>query len=152
MKGWARSCFIDHLFATFFYKHFYTKSQYWGEKLAFFSLWASLVDMKYIALRGGNLKKGGSPSASSTAITPTDQTSTNSLYGSFLISYGAIQAGVPTTDFLFFCYLVSWMAKPKSATLILPSFPTKILSLLRSLWICLCSCSILSPSKISLIM
>jgi len=37
------------------------------------------VEIKYIAFKAGNRRYGGSDSASSTAITPTDQTSTSSL-------------------------------------------------------------------------
>lgn len=79
MNGCSSSCFIDQRLLAFFYRHFSMKSQYADENFILFSLCGSFVEMKYIAFRGGILRKGGSPSANSTAITPTDQTSTSSL-------------------------------------------------------------------------
>jgi len=97
----------------------------------------SLEVIMYIAFSGGILKFGGSPSANSMAIIPVLQTSTFSLYSFFKINSGAIQAGVPTTDFLCYFSDVSYIAKPKSAILTSPSLFNKILSDFKSLCILL---------------
>lgn len=79
INGWVNNFLIDHLFFKSFYKHFYTKSHILYEYFCLFNLYGSFVEIKYIALRGGSLKYGGSPSTSSIKITPTDHTSTSSL-------------------------------------------------------------------------
>jgi hypothetical protein len=79
MKGCYSNLLIDHLFLIFFSKHRSTKSHILSEYLVLFNLYGYFVEIKYIAFKAGSLKYGGSPSANSIKITPTDQTSTNSL-------------------------------------------------------------------------
>lgn len=61
IKGWLSNLLILHLLLTSFYKHLYTKSHKSEEYLFLFNLYASLVEIKYIAFKAGNLKYGGYP-------------------------------------------------------------------------------------------
>jgi len=107
----------------------------------FFSLGGRLSRIIFMALSGGSLKYGGSPSTISITMIPRDQISTwrqrgeavnkrkgqrvkpeskqrasdtSGPYGSLDMSSGAIQYGVPTRDFLLCTSLDTWAQKPKS--------------------------------------
>ena len=79
MKGCWSNFLMGHLFLRSFSRHFSTKSHMLGEYFCLLSRHESLVEMKYMALSGGSLRYGGSPSISSISMTPADHTSTSSL-------------------------------------------------------------------------
>lgn len=104
----------------------------------FFSLGGELSRIIFMALSGGSLKYGGSPSTISMTMMPRDQMSTcgepgggqrqkrtnrpqtqrgsltSGPYGSLEMSSGAIQYGVPTRDLRLCTSLDTWAQKPKS--------------------------------------
>mmetsp|Transcript_2199 Transcript_2199/g.7705 ORF Transcript_2199/g.7705 Transcript_2199/m.7705 type:complete len:250 (-) Transcript_2199:618-1367(-) len=141
MKGCSSSCSADERRSGLVSRLLAKK--WWKARLHLAlsaSLGASLMVMSSSARRGGSCSSGGSPSAISMAVMPRLHTSTAPSYSVPLMSSGAIQYGVPTTDVRLFSSLVNAMAKPKSATLTLPSKSTSTLSLLmsRCRWWCLC--------------
>jgi hypothetical protein len=103
-----------------------------------------------MAMIGFILKYRGSPSHNSTKIIPKDQISTLSVYSYFLISSGAIQAGVPANSCEVVLSLVNCNAYPKSPIFIYPLRFMRILSLFKSRCNCLLRCIASSPLKTSL--
>ena len=95
--------------------------------------------------------KGGTPSAISSTVMPSDQISTESLYGMRRISSGAIQCGVPTSEFRLDCSLVSTAAPPKSTNFTWPSVSSMMFTLLMSRWIWWWRCMYFSASKTSFV-
>ena len=57
--------------------------------------------IRLMACSGSSLKNGGSPSTISITMMPSDQMSTSVQYACREITSGAIQYGVPTSDFRF---------------------------------------------------
>jgi len=147
IKGCFNSYFVLLRSLGFLRRQQSTKLASW--LLPYLSFGGYLFTIHCIACWCFILKKGGYPSASYIATIPNDQMSTFSSYGYFLISYGAIQAGVPTKDFLFMISFVSWIAKPKSAIFTSPFKLSSTLSLFRSLWSCLLEWRESSPLSIS---
>ena len=74
------------------------------------------------AFNGGSWKWGGTPSAISIAVIPSDHTSTLFVYPSPWINSGDIQKGVPTLDLRCPSWDETRTANPKSASLTSP-FP-----------------------------
>lgn len=120
------------LSAGSFFKLAQMKSQNSLLHFSVFNLGGSFEVIMYIAFKGGILRFGGSPSASSIAMIPVLHTSTFSLYSFLRMSSGAIHAGVPTTDLRRCFSEVSYVAKPKSAIFTSPSLLRRMLSDFRS--------------------
>jgi len=109
-----------------------------------------LLAIMTIAIIGFILKYRGSPSHNSTKMIPKDQISTLSVYSYFLMSSGAIQAGVPANYCEVVLSLVNCNAYPKSPIFIYPLRLIRILSLFKSRCSCLLRCIASSPLKTSL--
>jgi hypothetical protein len=146
IKGWSNNYFVLFRYAGFFLKQLSTKLA--SSELPLVSFGGSLFTIHCMARWCFMRRNGGSPYTSSIATIPKDQISTFSSYAYFLINSGAIQAGVPTNDFLLRIYLVNCMANPKSAIFTYPLRFIKTLSLFRSLCNCLRLCKLYSPSSI----
>jgi hypothetical protein len=96
MKGSERSYFDVALRLGSFFKHLVKKICNSGDLLL--TVYGGLVAIITMATTGFILTYLGSPSHSSTSMMPSDQISTLSVYYYFLMSYGAIQAGVPASS------------------------------------------------------
>ena len=103
--------------------------------------------MANIALTGCIWEYGGFPSASSIAVTPSDQISVKWLYLFFEITSGDIYTGVPITVPLSAFVYINYAATPKSAILIVPFSSNKMFPAFISLWIFLLACKYSIPNN-----
>ncbi|RNA37049.1 hypothetical protein BpHYR1_023760 [Brachionus plicatilis] len=116
-----------------FTRHFLTKSLYSGDQsLGFLRVGAGLRGILNKARIGCSSDKGGSPSASSIAVIPSDHMSARQSYSysiccSHAITSGAIQNGVPTDVFRRLIVVLRWALTPKSTSLMVPFSVIKIL-------------------------
>jgi hypothetical protein len=106
--------------------------------LGYLKVWIGLSLSCHMAMRGLRCELGTTPSASSIAVTPSDQTSVLLVYSLCFITYGLIQYGEPTCDRWPALVYMLYADTPKSASFAMPSLLRRMLAALMSRWIFLC--------------
>ena len=133
MKGWDNSSLAYGRWEGFILRHSLTKElKLLLHLLGYLKLCTGLSFNCHIAISGLRCELGTTPSASSIAVTPSDQMSVLYVYSLCFMTSGLIQYGEPTCERWPALVWTDSAETPKSASLAIPSLLSRILAAFMS--------------------